>query len=270
MSPSSPPSLNTKSCIWPRGSSLVTFYQNRLKDFSRLYWGLNFGPSPNGKRGCIIPKKVDGISQSKAPQTFSNAVIWHCRRMEKIRAEQAPQVLVVDHDDAISISSSEEMLTDDEDDQFRQDFSPLDSSKDDELSLGNVSKEDELSLGNVSKDDYALSLIYGNISCPGLKGPPVGILCFYHTSLRFIIPSQQRWRGYSNAAVRRWLGEWVSGFVSAWVRPTLPCGHDSDSHYSFCPNTFKLHMHIDHDERRNPIGFGSRGQRSRSTLALCV
>ena len=27
-----------------------------------------------------------------------------------------------------------------------------------------------------------------------------------------------------------------------------PCGHDSD--YSFCPITFKLHMHIRHDERR--------------------
>ena len=35
-------------------------------------------------------------------------------------------------------------------------------------------------------------------------------------------------------------------------------GHDSD--YSFCPITFKLHMHIRHDERRNPIDFGSRGQ----------
>ena len=39
-----------------------------------------------------------------------------------------------------------------------------------------------------------------------------------------------------------------------------PCGHDSD--YSLCPITFKLHM--------NPIDFKSRGQRSSSTLALCV
>ena len=119
---------------------------------------------------------------------------------------------------------------------------------------------------------------------------------------------------------RSWVVGWVSGFVSAWVRPTLPCGHDSDysfcpitfklhmhsyhderrnpideepywfwvtgskvkvgtlcirpcghnSDYSFCPITFKLHMHIHHVERRNPIDFGSRGQRSRSTLALCV
>ena len=32
-----------------------------------------------------------------------------------------------------------------------------------------------------------------------------------------VIPSQQSWRGYSNAAVRGWLGEWVSGFVGACV-----------------------------------------------------
>ena len=64
----------------------------------------------------------------------------------------------------------------------------------------------------------------------------------------------------------------MSGFLSecvgGWVHPTLPCGHDSD--YSFCPITFKLHIHIYHDERRNPIDFGSRGQRSRLTLAICV
>ena len=42
-----------------------------------------------------------------------------------------------------------------------------------------------------------------------------------------------------------------------------PYGHDSD--YSFCPITFKLHMHIHHDEKRNPIDFGSQVQRSRST-----
>ena len=44
----------------------------------------------------------------------------------------------------------------------------------------------------------------------------------------------------------------------------------TDSDYSFCPITFKLHMLIRHDERRNPIDFGSRIQRSRSTLALCT
>ena len=38
-----------------------------------------------------------------------------------------------------------------------------------------------------------------------------------------------------------------------------PCGHDTD--YSFCLINFKLHMHIVHDEIRNPIDFGSRGQR---------
>ena len=61
--------------------------------------------------------------------------------------------------------------------------------------------------------------------------------------------------------------------MGACFRDALPCGHDSD--YSFCPINFKLHMHIPQDERRNPIDFGSRGQRSRSTLArstlaLCI
>ena len=64
---------------------------------------------------------------------------------------------------------------------------------------------------------------------------------------------------------------WVTGskvkvnFGTLYIKP---CGHDSN--YSFCPINFKLHMHIHHDERRNPIGFGSQGQRSRSTLALCT
>ena len=40
--------------------------------------------------------------------------------------------------------------------------------------------------------------------------------------------------------------------------------------YSFCKITFKLHRQVVEDERRNPIDFGSWGQRSRSTLALCV
>ena len=86
---------------------------------------------------------------------------------------------------------------------------------------------------------------------------------------RLIIPSQQRWRGYSNAAVRLWLGEWVGAWVRPCVSPSvrraLPFGHDTD--YSFCPITFKLHMLIVHDERRNPIDLGSQGQISRSTLA---
>ena len=69
-------------------------------------------------------------------------------------------------------------------------------------------------------------------------------------------------------AVREWVGEWVGLWVGAWVRHALPCGHDSD--YSFGPINFKLHIHIRHDERRNPIDIGSRGQRSRSTLALYV
>ena len=68
--------------------------------------------------------------------------------------------------------------------------------------------------------------------------------------------------------MRPFVGGWVSEWVRASVRRALPCGHDTD--YSFCPITFKLHMYIVDDERRNPIDFGSRGQRSRSTLVLCL
>ena len=46
------------------------------------------------------------------------------------------------------------------------------------------------------------------------------------------------------------------------------CGHNTD--YRFCPITFKLHMYIVDDEMRNHIDFGLQGQRSSSTLALCV
>ena len=54
-------------------------------------------------------------------------------------------------------------------------------------------------------------------------------------------------------------------FCSLFIRPI---GYDSD--YSFCPITFKLHLKVVDDERRNAIDFGSRGKRSRSSLALCV
>ena len=43
-----------------------------------------------------------------------------------------------------------------------------------------------------------------------------------------LIPLKQRWRGYSNAAVCLWLGEWVG----AWV---CPCVHES-----VCPSHFAL------------------------------
>ena len=184
-----------------------------------------------------------------------------------------------------------------------------------------------------------------------------------HLLLSLIIPSQQRWRGYSNAAVHGWLGEWMGACVrplrfTLWARYRLqffaqslsyftctllmmrgrtllilghkvkgqgqlwhsvyktlwaqyrlqfyfnhfqtshvscgwweeesywfwvtgskvkvifgtlcikPCGLDTD--YTFTPITFKLHMSFVDDENRNPIKFGSWGQRSRSTLALCV
>ena len=38
----------------------------------------------------------------------------------------------------------------------------------------------------------------------------------------------------------------------------------------YTPFTFKLHMSVVDDEKRNPIDFGSQGQRSRSSLVLCV
>ena len=53
------------------------------------------------------------------------------------------------------------------------------------------------------------------------------------------IPSQQRWRGYSNAAVRGWLGEWVGACVrpsrfALWARYRL----------QFLPNHFQTsHVH---------------------------
>ena len=47
-----------------------------------------------------------------------------------------------------------------------------------------------------------------------------------------------------------------------------PCGHDTD--YRFSPITFRLHMQVVDDERRNHIDFMSRSQRSMSTLALLV
>ena len=56
--------------------------------------------------------------------------------------------------------------------------------------------------------------------------------------------------------------------MCACVCHTLLCGYDSD--YSFCPITFKLHMWVVDDERRNPLDLGSQGQSWRSTLALCV
>ena len=62
----------------------------------------------------------------------------------------------------------------------------------------------------------------------------------------FVIPSQQSWRGYSNAAFRGWLGEWVSGFVSRWV-PVCVCGSVPlylVERLQFLPNYFQTsHAH---------------------------
>ena len=64
------------------------------------------------------------------------------------------------------------------------------------------------------------------------------------------------------------LGHGVKGQGQLWHSMYKTCGHDTD--YSFCQITFKLHMQVVNDERRNPIDFGSGDQRSRSTLALCI
>ena len=60
------------------------------------------------------------------------------------------------------------------------------------------------------------------------------------------------------------LGHGVKGKVNFGTLCIKPCGQDKD--YIFFPITFKLHMYVVDDERKNPIDFGSRDQRSRSTL----
>ena len=56
------------------------------------------------------------------------------------------------------------------------------------------------------------------------------------------------------------LGQGVKGSISTLALCIKPCGHDTD--YSFCRITFKLHMQVVDDERRNPIDFwsGVKGQ----------
>ena len=46
----------------------------------------------------------------------------------------------------------------------------------------------------------------------------------------------------------------VGACVRMCVCHALPCGHDSD--YSVCLTTFKLHMLVMNDERRNRDNFG--------------
>ena len=70
---------------------------------------------------------------------------------------------------------------------------------------------------------------------------------------QFIFPSKKCWRGYINAAVLVWFGEYVREWVSAWFRNTFPWRRDTD--LFFCPITFKLHSEVHHNERINPIDF---------------
>ena len=64
---------------------------------------------------------------------------------------------------------------------------------------------------------------------------------------------------------------WVPGSkvkVNFGTLRIRPCGYDTD--YRFSPITFRLHMTVVDDERRNHIDFRSRSQRSMSTWALYV
>ena len=63
-------------------------------------------------------------------------------------------------------------------------------------------------------------------------------------------------------------GHGVKGQVHFGILCIRPSRKDTD--YSFSPIFFKLHMSVVGYERRDPIDFGSRVQRSRSTLALCI
>ena len=95
-------------------------------------------------------------------------------------------------------------------------------------------------------------------------------LCGHHTDCTF-------YQSLSNFTCKLWTmrGEPYRFLVTGpKVKDTFDtlftqlCGHDID--YSFCLITFKLHMQVVDDKRRNPIDFGSRDHRSRSTLTLCL
>ena len=47
-----------------------------------------------------------------------------------------------------------------------------------------------------------------------------------------------------------------------------PFGHDTDCNFSSI--SFKIHMQVLDNERRNSIDFGLQGRMSRATLALCL
>ena len=72
--------------------------------------------------------------------------------------------------------------------------------------------------------------------------------------------------------MRPFVGGWVSERVRVWVSECVrPSCFALWARYrlQFLPDHIQTsHAHVD-DERRNPIDFESRGQRSRSTLALC-
>ena len=61
---------------------------------------------------------------------------------------------------------------------------------------------------------------------------------------------------------------WVSQLMRESVRRALPFGHDTD--YSFSPITFKLHMGVVDDEKRNPIDFGPGSNVKVTFSTLCI
>ena len=92
---------------------------------------------------------------------------------------------------------------------------------------------------------------------------------------------------------RPFVDGWVSGFVGGCVRGSVmlylvdtiatTVFVQSISNFtctfammrggtllSFCPIHFKFHMHIRHDERRNPIDFGSKVKVNFGTQSLCI
>ena len=64
------------------------------------------------------------------------------------------------------------------------------------------------------------------------------------------------------------LGHGIKGQSNFGTLCIRPCGHDTD--YKFSQITFRLHMQVVDDERRNHIDFRPRSQRSMSTLELYV
>ena len=99
--------------------------------------------------------------------------------------------------------------------------------------------------------------------------------CRYHTDYNvYFCPDRFQ---SSNSYVSCWWWEdeskWFLVFgskvkVKFCTLSLIPCEQDTND--SLGPITFKLHRKVEDGERRNPIDFESWGQRSMSSLALCL